>query len=88
MDRLVLSLINRKQIKANDFVIEASGAVKLKDDARKTVLVALQNRKQETVKHPFLNEDVSIGLLPHVQALLLARHIRGDLAEYPPFVPR
>ncbi|WP_127469902.1 type I-C CRISPR-associated endonuclease Cas1c [Thiomicrorhabdus aquaedulcis] len=88
VDRLVLSLINRKQIKANDFVIEASGAVKLKDDARKTVLVALQNRKQETVKHPFLNEDVPIGLLPHVQALLLARHLRGDLAEYPPFVPR
>lgn len=87
-DRLVLSLINRKQIKAKDFEHEASGAVKLKDDARKTVLVALQNRKQETVKHPFLEEDVPIGLLPHVQALLLARHLRGDLTEYPPFVPR
>jgi len=88
VDRLVLSLINRKQIKANDFVIEASGAVKLKDNARKEVLVALQSRKQETVKHPYLNEDVPIGLLPHVQAMLLARHLRGDLAEYPPFVPR
>lgn len=88
VDRLVLSLINRKQIKANDFVVEASGAVRLKDDARKEVLVALQNRKQETVKHPYLNEDVPIGLLPHVQAMLLARHLRGDLAEYPPFVPR
>jgi len=88
VDRLVLSLINRKQLKAKDFIIEASGAITLKDDARKVVLVALQNRKQETIKHPFLNEDVQIGLLPHVQALLLARHLRGDLAEYPPFVPR
>jgi len=88
VDRLVLSLINRKQLKAKDFIIEASGAITLKDDARKVVLVALQNRKQETIKHPFLNEDVPIGLLPHVQALLLARHLRGDLAEYPPFVPR
>ncbi|MBD3777058.1 type I-C CRISPR-associated endonuclease Cas1c [Sulfuricurvum sp.] len=87
-DRLVLSLINRKQIKANDFVIEASGAVKLKDDSRKEVLVALQNRKQETVIHPYMNEEVPIGLLPHVQAMLLSRHLRGDLAEYPPFVPR
>ena len=87
-DRLVLSLINRKQIKANDFVVEASGAIKLKDDARKEVLVALQNRKQETVVHPYLNEEVPIGLLPHVQAMLLNRHLRGDLAEYPPFVPR
>lgn len=87
-DRLVLSLINRKQIKANDFIVEASGAVKLKDDARKEVLVALQNKKQDTIKHPYLNEEVQIGLLPHVQAMLLARHLRGDLAEYPPFVPR
>lgn len=83
VDRLVLSLINRKQLKAKDFITKASGAVTLKDDARKVVLVALQNRKQETIKHPFLNEDVPIGLLPHVQALLLARHLRGDLAEYP-----
>ncbi len=88
VDRLVLSLINRKQVKTNDFEIEASGAVKLKDEGRKSVLVALQNRKQEQIKHPFLNEDVSIGLLSHVQALLLARHLRGDLAEYTPFVPR
>ncbi|WP_040727068.1 type I-C CRISPR-associated endonuclease Cas1c [Thiomicrorhabdus sp. Kp2] len=88
VDRLVLSLINRKQLKAKDFIKEASGAVKLTDDARKTVLVALQNRKQETIMHPYLKEQVPIGLLPHIQALLLARHIRGDLAEYPPFVPR
>jgi CRISPR-associated protein Cas1 len=88
VDRLVLSLINRKQIKAKDFLISASGAVKLKDDVRKEVLVALQNRKQELVIHPYLNEEVSVGLLPHVQARLLSRHLRGDLAQYPPFVPR
>ena len=88
VDRLVLSLINRKQIKANDFEVEASGAVKFKDDGRKKILVAFQERKQETVIHPFLQEKVPIGILPHVQALLLARHLRGDLEEYPPFVPR
>lgn len=88
VDRLVLSLINRKQIKINDFIIEASGAVKLKDDARKTVLIALQKRKQETIMHPYLKEEVPIGLLPHVQALFLARHLRGDLEQYPPFIPR
>lgn len=88
VDRLVLTLINRKQVKASDFETEMSGAVKMSDDARKTVLTALQARKQETVMHPFLQEDVPIGLLPHVQSLLLARHLRGDLAAYPPFVPK
>lgn len=88
VDRLVLSLINRKQIKAKDFLIAASGAVKLKDDVRKEVLVALQNRKQEAVIHPYLKEEVPVGLLPHVQSRLLSRHLRGDLVEYPPFVPR
>lgn len=88
VDRLVLTLINRKQVKASDFEKEMSGAVKMSDDARKTVLTALQTRKQETVMHPFLQEDVPVGLLPHVQSLLLVRHLRGDLAAYPPFVPK
>jgi len=87
-DRMVLNLINRKQIKASDFIVEVSGAVKLKDGARKEILVALQKRKQETVKHPYLNEEVQIGLLPHVQAMLLARYLRGDLEQYPTFIPR
>ncbi|MCW8469385.1 type I-C CRISPR-associated endonuclease Cas1c [Fluoribacter gormanii] len=87
-DRLVLSMINRKQVCISDFVIEASGAVKIKEDARKSLLITLQTRKQETIKHPFLGEDVAIGLLPHVQALLLARHLRGDLECYPPFFVR
>jgi len=88
VDRLVLSLINRRQIKIKDFVFEVSGAVILKDNARKTVLNALQTRKQEVIVHPFLEEKVQIGLLPHIQALLLSRHLRGDLATYPPLVMR
>ena len=87
-DRLVLSLINRGQIKPQDFVTEASGAVSLKADARKLMFQALQAKKQEKIVHPFLGEEVEIGLLPYIQAMLLARHLRGDLAEYPPFLMR
>jgi CRISPR-associated protein Cas1 len=85
-DRFVLTLINRGQIKLNDFVTEASGAVRLKEDARKALLTAYQERKREALKHPYLEEQIELGLLPHVQALLLARHLRGDLQHYPPFV--
>jgi CRISP-associated protein Cas1 len=87
-DRLVLTLLNRKQLQASDFVTEASGAVRLKDDARKTVLIAYQERKQEEIMHPYLEEKVKIGLLPHCQAMLLARHLRGDIAHYPPYLLR
>ena len=87
-DRLVLSLINRGQIKPQDFVTEASSAVSLKADARKLLFQALQAKKQEKIVHPFLGEEVEIGLLPYIQAMLLARHLRGDLAEYPPFLMR
>lgn len=87
-DRLVLSLINRGQIKPQDFICEAGGAVVLKAEARKLLFQTLQAKKQETIVHPFLGEEVAIGLLPHVQAMLLARHLRGDLAEYPPFLMR
>lgn len=85
IDRMVLTLINRRQVKADGFVKEVSGAVKMTDDTRKVLLASLQDKKQEKILHPFLNEEVEIGLLPHVQAMLLARHIRGDLAHYPPF---
>ena len=88
VDRMVLSLINRGQIKPDDFVTEASGAVALKPDARKLLFQTLQAKKQEKIKHPFLDEEVEIGLLPYIQAMLLARHLRGDLAEYPPFLMR
>ena len=87
-DRLVLSLINRQQIKITDFENEVSGAVKMKDDARKVLFAALQQRKQESIVHLFLNEKVEIGLLPHIQAMLLARHLRGDLQHYPPFLAK
>ena len=88
VDRMVLSLINRGQIKAQDFTQEASGAVNIKADARKLIFQTLQNKKQEKIVHPFLQEEVAIGLLPHIQAMLLTRHLRGDLAEYPPFLMR
>jgi len=85
-DRLALSLINLKQLQARDFTTSESGAVTLSDDARKTLLTAYQKRKQEEIVHPFLGEKVQIGLLPHLQAMLLARHIRGDMDGYPPFI--
>ncbi|MBL4680819.1 MAG: type I-C CRISPR-associated endonuclease Cas1 [Pseudomonadales bacterium] len=85
-DRFVLTLINRKQLKIKDFTTEASGAVRLKDDARKTLLIAWQERKQVEIMHPYLEEQVPIGLLPHCQAMLLARHIRGDTEYYPPYL--
>jgi len=85
-DRLALSLVNRGQLRPGDFVVEAAGAVTLTDDARKTVLVAWTERKKEELRHPFLGESVTLGLVPHIQAQLLARHLRGDLDGYPPFV--
>lgn len=87
-DRLVLSLLNRKQIQSNDFQITESGAVLLKDKPRKDVLAAYQKRKQDVITHPFLEEKTTIGLLLHLQARLLARYLRGDLDAYPPFVWR
>lgn len=87
-DRLALTLVNRQQLSPKDFKTAESGAVQLSDDARKAVLLAWQQRKLETVMHPFLDESVPVGLLPHVQALLLARHLRGDLDAYPPWMPK
>jgi len=84
-DRLALSLVNRQQVRAKDFHKTESGGVTISDNARKALLVAYQKRKQEEIQHPFLREKIAIGLLPHVQALLLSRHIRGDLDGYPPF---
>lgn len=85
-DRFVLTLLNRKQLALKDFVTEASGAVRLNDEARKQVLVAFQERKQEEVVHPYLGEKIPYGLLPHCQALLLARHLRGDTEFYTPYL--
>lgn len=85
-DRLALSLINLRQVQDKGFNKTDSGAVLMNDDTRKTLLVAYQERKQEEIYHPFIDEKVTIGLLFHVQALLLARYLRGDLDGYPPFI--
>lgn len=85
-DRLVLSLINLCQVQGDGFKKKETGAVWMEDETRKTVLVAYQKRKQEEIEHPYLKEKLEIGLLPYVQALLLARHLRGDIDAYPPFI--
>jgi CRISPR-associated protein Cas1 len=87
-DRLALSLINRQQVQGKGFQKSDSGAVLMADETRKTLLVAYQERKQEEILHPFLDEKVTIGLLFHTQALLMARYLRGDLDGYPPFIWR
>lgn len=87
-DRLTLSLINRQQVKPVGFQKTESGAVHMDDDTRKIVLVAWQKRKQEEITHPFLQEKIRLGLLPYVQAMLMARFLRGDLDGYPPFLWR
>lgn len=85
-DRFVLTLINRKQIRSNDFITEASGAVILTEASRKMLLAAYQERKQQEILHPYLKEQIKVGLLPHCQALLLARHLRGDTEFYTPYL--
>jgi len=87
-DRLAFSLINRRQVAAAGFRTSESGAVLMDDATRKTVLVAYQKRKQDELTHPLLGEKVSVGLLVHLQARLLARRLRGDLDAYPPFLWR
>jgi CRISPR-associated protein Cas1 len=87
-DRLAISLINRKQITARDFIVKENEAVLMDKDTRKIVLENMHNRKKEEIVHPFLNEKIPVGLIPYSQALLLARFLRGDIDAYPPFVWR
>lgn len=87
-DRLAISLVNRQQLDPEGFVIEPAGGVRMDDKNRKRIITAYQKRKLHTIKHPFLNETVTLGLVVHLQARLLARHLRGDLDAYPPFVWR
>jgi CRISPR-associated protein Cas1 len=87
-DRMALALINRGQLQAKDFVVSEGGGVRMKDKGRKTLLTAYQERKQEVVLHPFLEEKMPLGLFFHTQALLLARFLRGDLDGYPPMIQR
>lgn len=87
-DRLALSLLNRREVGMGDFQVMENGAVMLTEDGRKTVLQAWQERKREEIEHPFLNERAPLGLLPHLQASLLARMLRGDLDAYPAMIWR
>ena len=85
-DRLVLTLINTRALQKQHFLTQSGGAVLLTDEGRKLLLNAWQTRKREEITHPFLKEKLAWGLVPYVQALLLARHLRGDLEGYPPFL--
>lgn len=87
-DRLAITLLNRRQLQAKDFETLPDGAVRLTDGGRRTVLTAYQRRKEEEVRHRLLRQKVPLGLVPHVQARLLARHLRGELPHYPPFLYR
>ncbi|HEX5502619.1 MAG TPA: type I-C CRISPR-associated endonuclease Cas1c [Thermomicrobiales bacterium] len=87
-DRLALTLINRRQLTAGDFEQRPGGAVSLTDAGRKRVVLAYQERKADEVPHRLLDRKLALGLVPHVQARLLARHLRGDLDYYPPFLIR
>ena len=86
-DRFVISILNLKQIKSKDFEV-GNGVYKLSDDARRLIIKEWQQRKKEIITHPFLKEKIPIGLIPYCQSMLLARYIRGDIDEYPPFIWR
>ena len=85
-DRFVLTCINNRMFDRNDFDFRESGAVLLKDDSRRRFYRAWQERKKDELKHPYLGEKLQWGMIPYVQALLLARYLRGDLDAYPPFL--
>lgn len=85
-DRFVLSLINKRQINAKDFIYQGDNGVVMTDNGKKTFIGAWQNKKREVIKHPYLNEKIEIGLLPYAQAMLMARYIREDIDNYPVFL--
>ena len=87
-DRLALSLINRGQIRPNDFALREGGAVQLEGDGRRTVVVAYQERKQEEITHPLLEQKMRLGLVPLLQARFIARVLRADMQAYVPFLIR
>ena len=86
VDRFVLSAVNNRIVDSSAFEQRESGEVRLTDEGRRILFGAWQERKKETITHPFLKEKMPRGLVPHVQALLLARCVRGDLDGYPPFM--
>ena len=85
-DRFVLTVINNRIMNASDFELSESGAVRMTDNARKKFLKSWQEKKQECITHPYLEEKIPWGLVPYLQALLLARYLREDLEAYPPFL--
>ena len=87
-DRLALSLVNRGQVRAKDFALREGGAVQLEDDARRAVVIAYQERKQEETTHPLLEQKMPLGLVPLLQARFIARTLRGDMPAYIPFLIR
>jgi CRISPR-associated protein Cas1 len=87
-DRLALTLVNRQQLTAGDFETLPDGAIRLTENGRKTVITAYQKRKEAEIRHRVLKQPVPLGLTPHVQARLLARHLRDELEVYPPFLYR
>lgn len=87
-DRLALTLINRKQINPGDFRTREGGSVEFTDAGRKAVITAYQERKRETLRHPLLDQNLRVGQMPFIQARLLARHLRGDLPDYIPLIPK
>lgn len=87
-DRLVLSIINRKQVKKSDFIRQGYDAIIMKDELRKGLIASWQKRKKETIEHPYLKEKIPLGLLPYTQAMLLSRFLRNDLDNYPVFLMR
>ena len=87
-DRLAVTLVNRHQLRADSFEELPGGAVQLTEEGRRTVLSEYQERKKRPIQHRLLREKIAVGLIPHVQARLLARHLRGDLAHYPAYVGR
>jgi CRISPR-associated protein Cas1 len=87
-DRLAVTLINRKQLKPEQFEETPGGAIQMNEEGRRALIVAYQKRKEEEIRHRVLKQAVPLGLVPHVQARLLARHLRGDIKDYPPFLYR
>lgn len=87
-DRLVLTLINRRQVEARGFIMQDGGGTLLEEKTRRAIIAAWQLRKQDEIEHPILGERIPVGLIPHAQALLLARYVRGGLDTYPAFLWR
>ena len=86
VDRFVLSVINKRQVSPRDFITQGEKGFLLKDEVRKSLIGLWQKRKRDEITHPYLREKAPIGLLPYLQAQLLARYLRGDLDDYPVFL--